>query len=511
MPVISNPYLQSKPQKHFNLSSTFISQTWEIQQWIRITKKHCIVSAIHRESNATQILILVPNTYYDKKLWKSLLRLPDDKLLVPERIYPIEQMHVLVFPHLTSLKELVRTKGMPLSQIVQLMQDLLDSLLCLHNHGIIHGDISTDNIYLTEDSQFILGDFSESYLMHHLSITSRHRMVSKKACQRQENIFSIRSELYQLGKLLYLLCNHGNPLPEGQTCLDLKALPIFHESTELSKFFSPILSKLLAGNTGEQYFNLLSIQQDLESLPSHCVEQSDYQLFLPEETHAFHQTVTSPDTNNHSNPRHHFLMLSFLLLTALTACILIPMVISHPDSAPIRHKNVLEENQSEYQISTGAATSFSPKLPVASQNILDLASRNLPSLSAGFPDGLSCENIYVLLAEKNMLRDLADIAEFPHLRELYLSNNQISDLRFLSALPDLEIAVLSDNCCTQLSGLSNLNKLLFLDLSGNTELTDVRELQNLKTLETIILSDTSVSEDSLEKLKQSLPDCNVIY
>ncbi len=489
----------------------FLSIKWDINQWLRVTKKHSILSAYNKESNALQILELIPNRFYNKRLWKTLLHLPDDKLLVPERIYPIEQMHVLVFPYHTSLKELVRTKGISFPQIVQLILNLCDSLFCLHRANILHGDISVDNIYLTDNKQFILGDFSESYFLDKTISLSKKPPSTSMSSYHDKKAISTQTDLTSLGKLFYQLCNHGNPLLENDSHLSLVDLPIFQTDPDLLETFLPILSKLLTKNSMEQYADLLSFQKDLKTLSLQRMEQVNYQLFLPEETHVFHQTITRQETEPKSNICHFFFSIPFILLSAVTFILLLFLLLwpHFMDSG----KNMIptKSNTNHATISSGAAITATTISPASAHPILDIANQNLTLLTPDLWNNQLKEEIYVLLAEENEISDLSTLTALPNLREIYLSNNQISDLQSLASLPNLEIAVLSDNYCNNLSGLEELDHLRFLDLSGNQKLENIDPLFHLASLETLILTDTSLSKNSIEALQQSLPDCNIIF
>lgn len=511
MSVTSKPLPQNKAVSQSISLPTSLSIKWDINQCLRVTKKHGIFSATSKESNTLRILMLIPNRYYDKKLWKTLLRLPDDKLLVPERIYPIKQMHILVFPYHTSLKELVRTKGISLSQIVQLIQNLCDSLLCLHNSNILHGDISVDNIYLSDKNHFMIGDFSESCFLDKFSSLSKKQSFPIMGFQYYKNIPSTQTDLVSLGKLFYLLCNHGISLPENDNGISLTDLPIFQLAPDLLETFLPILSKMLAKNPTEQYHDFLSLQEDLRSLSLHRLEQVNYQLFLPEETHSFHQTVTSSKTETTFDLHRFFFSVPFIILFALMLCLSLYLLISSQLITPGKNMANPISRPHNVTISTGAAATATKVSPVSTQNILDIANQNLNSLNSTIWKNQVKDEIYVLLAEKNEISDLSGLTALPNLREIYLSNNQISDLQSLASLPNLEIAVLSDNHCNSLSGLEKLDHLHFLDLSGNPKLEDVGILLNLTSLDTLILSDTSVSKYSVETLQQFLPDCNIIY
>ncbi len=490
-----------------------IYENWDIDQYYRITNHHIVLSATQKKTGISRVLTIIPNPCFDKKLWKNLICLPDDKLLLPQKIYAVKDVHVLEFPICTPLKKLVQTEKLSLSQIITLIQDLCNSLDCLHDTGILHMDISADNVYLTKEQSFILGDFSESCYpsdtTHPFSSQRLHSMAPE--CRKEPP--SVLSEQYQLGILFYQLCNNGNAPPDGFCGIIPQKLQALQTTPEIADPLKAILSKMLAQKPSERYSHLSVLQQDLKALQdldclsAHTLELSNYQLFLPDITHPFHQELTIRDLPSVHLPSIRF---SFLFLPLVPVCLALILLFGHKLSSSQNRPNQVTEVPKE-PISTGPALSFSTDKPAKISTVLDIAGKNITSFaSVSLPDQNE-NNIQILLAENNNITSLSDIFLFPNLRELYLSNNQITDLSDLTNLPDLETVVLSDNLCTDLSGLGSLHKLRFLDLSGNPELVETHDLYTLTSLETLILSDTSVNQDSIKQLQQALPDCNIIF
>ncbi|MDE6851425.1 MAG: protein kinase [Lachnospiraceae bacterium] len=525
MPVTTCQTIHSKPISSLTAIPKIVYENWDIDQYYRITDQHIVVSANHKKTNAHRVLILIPNNYFSKQLWKNLICLPDNKLLLPQKIHGIPNMHILEFPYCTPLKKVVQNEGLSLSQIISLILDLCNSLHCLHNAGILHMDISADNVYRTKEQHFILGDFSESCYQAESTVPVKKQIIHYPAPECQNQPPSLLSEQYQLGTLFFQLCNDGNAPPDNFCGIVPQDLPACQFTPESSKALFTMISKMLAQNPVERYSDLRSLQQDLESLFPTSLEQSTYRLFLPDETHAFHQTLTLRNEDTASNfPCTHFLPLhlptfhlppiSFspliIILPFITICLALALLFCKGFfTANKEAKDITDFAVS--QITTSSAISSTTEMPINTFTTLDIAGKNITSITSACSANQSATNIDILLAENNCITSLNDISLFPNLREIYLSNNQITDLYDLAALSNLEIIVLSDNHCANLSGLEYLHKLHFLDLSGNLELVEISDLYTLTSLETLILSDTSVSKDSVEQLKQILPKCNIIF
>lgn len=496
---------------------------WDIIQFCRITNRHIVVSAKHKKTNTCHVLTMIHNSYFHKKLWKDLISLSDSKLLLPQKIHAGKNMHILEFPFCTSLKKLIQTEPMSLSRIVSLIYDLSVSLDYLHNAGILHMDISVDNVYLTEEQHFILGDFSESCYQAESCYPLSNPTSPFTAPECQKEPASVLSEQYQLGILFYQLCNLGNAPPKDFQGIISQNLPVFQSTPEISNAIWAILSKMLSQDPLKRYPDLSALQQDLKSLSTQNLEKSEYQLFLPDETHPFHQIVTVTDTASaeiHSKPTcfhlpsihlpsiplssSAFLIPCFLILLVLISTFGIGFSIS-------RNKTKQTVESLQGMTTTGASISITAESTMISDAILDIANKNIDALSSAYPKHMQVNSIHTLLAENNHIVSLDDLSLFPNLREIYLSNNQITDLQDLAALSNLEVIILSDNCCTNISDLKSLHKLRFLDLSGNSELSEINDLHTLTSLETLILSDTSVTEDAVKQLQQMLPKCNIIF
>lgn len=519
---------QINSNKHttsLNAIPEILYENWDIDQYYRITNRHIVASATQRKTGCHRVLTIIPDKYFCAKLWKTLIRLPDNKLLLPRKIHAVQGMHILEFLPCTPLKKLVQKQGLSLNQIISLIQDLTSSLQCLHNAGILHMDISVDNVYMTEEQHFILGDFSESCYQRETVLPQKHQLLHYPAPECKSKPPSVFSEQYQLAILFYQLCNNGNVPPKDFCGIIPKDLPALQSTSENSDSIRLIMEKMLAQDPAKRYPDLLSVQKNLESLSPLVLEQSNYRLFLPDESLAFHQTRTQLYENiiydsqsAHLLPLHlptiSLPSISFsplMVLSFLISLCLICFLLSYKKFSTTRNGTQQMTSSTKAQITTGNAFSSNEELPINTSTTLDIAHQSVSSLTSIDLANWDRDQIHTLLAENNHISSLNNISFFPNLREVYLSDNQISDLHDLASLSNLEVVILSDNDCTNLSGLNALHKLEFLDLSGNLKLMDISELYTLTSLETVILSDTSVNENSIKQLKQDLPKCNIIF
>lgn len=107
--------------------------------------------------------------------------------------------------------------------------------------------------------------------------------------------------------------------------------------------------------------------------------------------------------------------------------------------------------------------------------------------------------------------DLTPLASLAHLQWLDISLSEaVSDLSPLARLASLEELNLAQTSVSDLSPLAKLGSLRVLDISY-TQVRDLSPLANLSALAQVTLQDVDVSEESIEELQKSLPECQLVY
>ena len=115
-----------------------------------------------------------------------------------------------------------------------------------------------------------------------------------------------------------------------------------------------------------------------------------------------------------------------------------------------------------------------------------------------------------LVLSRTQVSDLEPLAQLTALETLVLSETQVSDLEPLAQLTALETLVLSETQVSDLEPLAQLTALETLDLS-RTQVSDLEPLAQLTALETLDLRNAQVSEHMVSKLRESLPECNILF
>lgn len=112
-----------------------------------------------------------------------------------------------------SLQELVNRQGkLPLGQAVKLVSGICEGLARLHARGIVHRDVKAENILLTADGRPKITDFGIAHVPQNaggMGLTQAGFQPSSMLYSSPEQFrgekIDVRSDIYQVGELLYYL------------------------------------------------------------------------------------------------------------------------------------------------------------------------------------------------------------------------------------------------------------------------------------------------------------------
>lgn len=501
-----------------------ILKNWEITDWLSLKKTHAIFRAVHKQTEEVKIFQIISRTSFSKSVWASLSCIHSDYLLLPTKQKSIKNAYLLSYNPATPLDSIIRKDGMNVKMLLQLLLDISKALQKLHQADILHMDVSPRNIYLSEHGNFSLGDFSESISSKTRLISVQPRSTPGYAPPEYNEGNPVKSsDQYSLAMLAYVLFNDGL-LPT-----ELHSLPepaIVRSDPKIGQEIFSALKKALSTDPTLRYENLSVFQEVIQSILSHVLDTCTYCLHITDKSHPFFQLSTEQKfASSLPKQRGKFLIVPAFLLFLIF--LLFPGIHlsnktkqqrnSSAEETSVKTDQKLPEEKSLAEINLaetdGALLSETNSINIATDfsEELDLAGRNLSSLMEVMSE---CDNpslFQKIYGENNHLKGVEELQIFPSLQELYLSNNQIQDTDSFRELTNLSILILSDNLCTDLNGLSDLEELSFLDLSGNRDLSDISPLENCGKLNTLVLSDTAVTEISIKQLQAKLPECEILY
>ncbi|MCX7842380.1 MAG: serine/threonine protein kinase [Clostridia bacterium] len=194
--------------------------------------------------------------------------------------------------YLNTLTSYIDDRKMDENEVAQLGADICSALEICRRHGIVHRDIKDDNIFVTDDGTFKLGDFSIAKELSNCGGAASMRGTPLYVAPEvfKGGGYDARADIYSLGIVLYKLLNHGRlpfmphyPLELGykdsETAvvrrLSGEAIP---EPAEGSDKLKEIVLKACAFKPSERYQDAAQMKRDLMNLLS--VRTEDWYLDL---------------------------------------------------------------------------------------------------------------------------------------------------------------------------------------------------------------------------------------
>ncbi len=153
--------MNEETQNPFNISK-YILEKYNIDHPILIRKHNILFHLTEKASGKPFVLKMLFRSYYDRKLYKKIQSLDENKLLLPIYEEAGRSYQFFLYPFYHTLAEQLTTTGVSYSDICRLISDLSAAVTALHREQILHLDITPSNIFLDGTGHYLLGDFSSS-------------------------------------------------------------------------------------------------------------------------------------------------------------------------------------------------------------------------------------------------------------------------------------------------------------------------------------------------------------
>ncbi len=157
-----------------------------------------------------------------------------------------------------------RGERLHINETLNIMRPVLETLLLLHQHGIIHKDISPENIQIVNNRTIKLIDFGAASI--YTQRVSKPFFVLKKGYSpielySQNGVQGPWTDIYEVGATIYT-CLVGNPPPEATVRMQRDTLvPPSALNVKIQPVREKILLKALAINPKDRHSNIGDFQQ----------------------------------------------------------------------------------------------------------------------------------------------------------------------------------------------------------------------------------------------------------
>jgi serine/threonine protein kinase len=243
----------------------------------------------------------------------------------------------------TSLPKYLETNRLTREQVIKLGIDICTALDLCSKNGIIHRDIKDENIFISKDGIFKLGDFG---IAKELSKTGKAASMRGTPLYMAPEVFrgekyDAAVDIYSLGIVLYKLLNGGRmpfmpPYPQLIKFKDAEeALEKRISGEQLSppafaeQVLSSVILKACANKPEDRYFSATEMKQALEQIISSMCMEERTEKITPEKMMKTEQQTQIEKPTFHEGVRAKFLNTddtigSFQSAEACTSSFIVP-------------------------------------------------------------------------------------------------------------------------------------------------------------------------------------------
>lgn len=181
---------------------------------------------------------------------------------------------------LTALPVYIREHSLTVTDVIKLATDVCNALEVCHEQKIIHRDIKPDNIFVSQNGDFKLGDFGVARTIEKtvsgLSKKGTYTYMAPEVYKGEA--YGTNVDLYSLGIVMYKLLNNNRepflpPHPELIKYSDKNDALVKRISGEVipppancNEFLSRVILKSISFNSWERYQLPSQMKNDLESI-----------------------------------------------------------------------------------------------------------------------------------------------------------------------------------------------------------------------------------------------------
>jgi serine/threonine-protein kinase len=192
---------------------------------------------------------------------------------------------VMQFIEGETLADLIRKKPIDPNQVVELTRQIVSALAAAHAHGIIHRDVKTKNIMVTEGGQVKVLDFglaktvqkglatqddSVSHLSQNGLLAGTVAYMSPEQLRGER--LDYRTDLFSLGTVLHEMITGRNPYARESTAETISSIltvqppPLGDSVPEVLRPLAPIVSKCCQKDLNQRYQAASALLYDLNNL-----------------------------------------------------------------------------------------------------------------------------------------------------------------------------------------------------------------------------------------------------
>lgn len=174
------------------------------------------------------------------------------------------------------LKHYIEThKPIPLTRVVEIMENIASGVVEAHAHGIIHRDLKPQNVLISKEGQAKITDFGIAQVETSLGLTQTNTAIGSVHYMSPEQVkgrpATVRSDIYALGIMLYELLIGRVPF-DGETPVAVAVqhtqnpIPLVREvDPRIPQALENVIIKATAKNPDQRYYTVAEMARDLST------------------------------------------------------------------------------------------------------------------------------------------------------------------------------------------------------------------------------------------------------
>lgn len=356
-----------------------------------------------------------------------------------------------------SLKAYVKQKGcITAEQAVYIMRRLLPALSAIHKEGVLHRDISPDNIMLCRDGRVRLIDFGSARNYVGSSDKSMS-VILKEGFAPVEQYWRSgeqddRTDIYSLGTSVYFALTGKAP---ENPIMRLENDSIFSEKLKAVKDeLSGIIKKSAAVKKEDRYSSAEEMLNDTEGCGI------DEKPLNVDTDNPSYEAVSKLRKRRKKNKLARRIAIIFSAAASAAAICISVFCINNTDRQVKIGGEFYSVNLTELDLENRELTNsqISNLRHMKKLTSLNLSNNYITDMSC--LDGLTAiEYIYF---DNNNVSDISFMGPMEHLKKISANNNSISDISVLEDKTELEMVFMGDNYITDISPLKNSRGLVYV-------------------------------------------------
>ncbi|MGN1417573.1 MAG: protein kinase, partial [Oscillospiraceae bacterium] len=350
------------------------------------------------------------------------------------------------------LKSYVEKRGrLTEGQAVYIAEKLLPALAFIHDGGVLHRDISPDNMILCSNGRVKLVDFGSARTLsddgkQSMSVILKEGFAPLEQYQRKGNQ-SCRTDIYSLAMSLYFGLTGitpENPIIRLDDDIEFKK-----GLEKISPALGKIIEKAAAVKENDRY----SSDEEMLSDIGNCGITAE----MPEGGEISEPVINAPKIKKKASGRKKLVIAIPASAAAIAAAIGMFFGMSSDDIE-------VKIGGEMYPLSTTKIVMQNMELTNAQiANLRHMKKLQYLDLSDNYITDLSCldglTNIEYLFFNNNNVSDIKFARSMDKLKKISGENNSVSDISALEGKKDLEEVFFGDNYVTDISPLAGCDKL----------------------------------------------------